>query len=110
MIGDMGYWGRGIAPAATAVVLDWGFQNVVAGGLHHVEVGAIVANNRSCNTLKKVGFTEVGIVKECDWINGQWHDHWWGTMLQRDWLTMRETKLQELNVVSHNLYPDADIV
>ena len=75
---NVGYWvgrthaGRGIVPAAVALVCDHLFSVV---GLHRVEIAIRPDNDRSLRVVEKLGFTEVGLAPSYLHIAGQWRDH-----------------------------------
>lgn len=74
----MGYWvdervaGRGIAPAAVAMVGDHALQSM---GLHRVEVNIRPENVRSLAVARKLGFREEGLRAAYLHIDGAWRDH-----------------------------------
>lgn len=53
MIGDKGYWGKGIGREATKLTLDYAFGKLELG---EVELGVIAENDRARRTFEKAGF------------------------------------------------------
>ena len=74
----IGYWvaeavsGRGIAPAAVALVVDECFAGL---GLHRVEVDVQPANTASRRVVEKLGFTREGVRRRLLHVDGAWRDH-----------------------------------
>ncbi len=75
--GSLGYWvardaaGRGIAPAAVALVADHAFRQ----GLHRLEIGMRPENEASVRVAQKLGFREEGLRRGYLYIDGAWRDH-----------------------------------
>lgn len=75
---SLGYWvarshaGRGITPAAVALVSDHLMTTV---GLHRVEISIRPENVASLRVVDKLGFTEVGLARRYLHIAGEWRDH-----------------------------------
>ena len=78
LIGTLGYWvdeavsGRGIAPAAVALVVDECFVDL---GLHRVEVDVQPTNTASRRVVEKLGFTREGVRRRLLHVDGGWRDH-----------------------------------
>ncbi|WP_375480799.1 GNAT family N-acetyltransferase [uncultured Jatrophihabitans sp.] len=74
----VGYWvdgamaGRGIAPAALALVIDHCFGAV---GLHRVEVDIRPENTQSLRVVEKLGLRREGFYERFLDIDGAWRDH-----------------------------------
>jgi ribosomal-protein-alanine N-acetyltransferase len=74
----VGYWvdrevaGRGIAPAALALVIDHCFTAV---GLHRVEVDIRPENAASLRVVEKLGLRREGYYERFLDIDGGWRDH-----------------------------------
>ena len=74
----VGYWvdgalaGRGILPAALAMVVDHCFGPV---GLHRVEANIRPENVASKRAVEKLGFREEGLHQRYLFIDGAWRDH-----------------------------------
>jgi len=75
---NLGYWiarthaGRGIIPAAVAMVCDHLFD---VAGLHRIEIAIRPDNARSRRVVEKLGFAEIGLAPSYLHIAGQWRDH-----------------------------------
>lgn len=78
MMATLGYWvdqnraGRGIAPAAVAMVTDHCFGEL---GLHRMEINIRPENAASLRVVEKLGFRDEGLRPRYLHINGQWADH-----------------------------------
>lgn len=74
----VGYWigssfaGKGLAPLAAAMVLDWCFTQY---GLHRIEINIRPENKPSLRVVQKLGLREEGLRKKYLFINGNWADH-----------------------------------
>lgn len=74
----MGYWvapddaGRGIAPAALALVAD---HAVATRRLHRVEVNIRPENEKSLAVARKLAFRDEGLRERFLHIDGAWRDH-----------------------------------
>jgi ribosomal-protein-alanine N-acetyltransferase len=74
----IGYWidqgsaGRGLTPAAVALVADHAFRAI---GLHRIEANIRPENTASLAVVRKVGFEEEGLHRRYLAIDGDWRDH-----------------------------------
>lgn len=77
-MGSMGYWldsqyaGRGVMPAAVALVIDHCFFGL---GLHRIEIAIRPENSNSLRVVEKLGLGEIGLAPRYLHINGEWRDH-----------------------------------
>lgn len=108
VIGDREYWGKGVASASEAMVLEYAFNNIVAGGLNKVYARVFDGNTASRKALEKVGFKTVGIRHQDVWKNGRWLDVWFGEVLQEEWRIVREDAFERAGIVKFNLYPGCE--
>ncbi len=73
----LGYWvdaahqGRGLATRAVRLACD----EARARGLHRVEAGTLVHNERSQRVLLRCGFERYGLAPKYLFIAGAWQDH-----------------------------------
>jgi ribosomal-protein-alanine N-acetyltransferase len=83
----VGYWvderiaGRGVTPAALALVLDHCFGPV---GLHRVEANVRPENAASLRVVAKLGFQAEGLRRRYLFIDGDWRDHRCLALLRED--------------------------
>lgn len=54
-------------------------------GLNRIEAFVTVGNNRSLNTLDKLGFKQEGILRDYEYTQGNFHDQVVLALLKRDW-------------------------
>ena len=75
---SIGYWvdgscaGRGIAPMAVAMAVDYSFQH---RRLHRIEINIRPQNAASLRIVEKLGFRDEGLRRDYLHIAGQWSDH-----------------------------------
>jgi RimJ/RimL family protein N-acetyltransferase len=74
---EIGYWlvpearGRGLATAATALLIDWGFETL---GLERVEFAILPENRASQRVAERLGATPEGIRERSHRAEGRWWD------------------------------------
>jgi ribosomal-protein-serine acetyltransferase len=74
---EIGYWldkdtqGKGIITRATTTLVTYAFQEY---GLNKVEIHAAVGNKKSRAVPERLGFTQEGILRQTEWLNGRAHD------------------------------------
>lgn len=108
-IGNRDYWGKGIATAMEILVLEYAFENLVAGGLHKV-IARVISGNHASQKIQeqKIGFRTVGTTREEVWSNGSWHDIWVGEMLASKWRKEKSGVMKNAGITSFELYPGCD--
>lgn len=78
MSATLGYWvdseraGRGIAPTAVALAIDYCFGDL---GLHRMEINIRPENRASLRVVEKLHFRDEGLRPRYLHIAGQWADH-----------------------------------
>ncbi|MCU1677498.1 MAG: GCN5-related N-acetyltransferase [Frankiales bacterium] len=83
----LGYWvdeahaGRGIAPAAVALVTDHCLR---AARLHRIEINVRPENSASLRVVAKLGFKEEGLRRGFLYVDGAWRDHVTFALLAED--------------------------
>jgi [ribosomal protein S5]-alanine N-acetyltransferase len=75
------YWRQGIMTEALNAILQFGFQTI---GLNRIEAMVMLENTASSQLLKKLGFTEEGILREYGFWKGKFHDLRLFSLLQQD--------------------------
>jgi [ribosomal protein S5]-alanine N-acetyltransferase len=74
---ELGYWtapaaqGRGVARAAAAAVVAWGFESLA---LHRITVACFAANPASRRVIEHLGFRFLARIEEESYRDGQWWD------------------------------------
>lgn len=71
-IGNKDYWGKGYGAEAIELLLDFGF-NIL--NLHNINLKVYSYNKPAIKCYQKVGFKEVGRLRETKQIAGQKFDH-----------------------------------
>ena len=108
-IGDKSCWGKGLATVMEITVLEYVFENVVAGGLHKVYARVFIGNVASQKVLeKKIGFRTIGYRREEIWHNGVWYDEWNGELLQEVWRVNREQIIKDAGITLLDVYPGCE--
>lgn len=85
--GAIGYWvskhvaGRGFAPTAVALVIDYCFQEL---GLHRIEICIRPENAASLRVVEKLGLVYEGRRNRFIHIAGDWRDHYCFAVLNED--------------------------
>jgi len=67
-IGNKDYWGKGYGMEAIQLLLDFGFNML---NLHNVYLRVFSFNKPAINCYKKIGFKEVGRIREAKQIAGE---------------------------------------
>jgi RimJ/RimL family protein N-acetyltransferase len=80
------FWGTGIFPAGSQLVLDFAFGVV---GVHRLEARAAVRNGRGNGALRKVGATCEGVMRKSFLRNGEFLDQNLWSILADDWKSLR---------------------
>lgn len=71
LIGELDWWGKGVALEVIQVVSDWGFA---AQNLHKIEAGCYSTNMASVTAFTRAGYREQGRLKEHFIDQGNWVD------------------------------------
>lgn len=85
---EIGYWldkdmqGKGIITRAARTLVTYAFQEY---GLNKVEIHAAVGNKRSRAVPERLGFTQEGILRQTEWLNGKAHDMVVYGVLANEW-------------------------
>lgn len=89
---SVGYWldearqGKGLITKACATLLDHVFGEL---GLHIVEIGCAVGNDKSCSIPERLGFRREGVLRQREWLYDHFVDHVIYTMLVSEWRQRR---------------------
>ena len=85
--GHLGYWidravaGRGMASLAVALVCDHAFR---VAGLHRLQADIRPENQPSQRLVRRLGFSEEGLLRRYLDIDGDWRDHLSFALLAED--------------------------
>jgi RimJ/RimL family protein N-acetyltransferase len=81
-IGNKEYWGKGYGVEAIKLILDYGF-NIL--NLHNIYLRVYSYNKQAIRCYKKVGFKEVGRLREARQIAGKRYDEIYMDMLESEY-------------------------
>lgn len=85
---EIGYWldkdaqGKGIITRSARALTTYAFQEY---GFNKVEIHAATGNKRSRAVAERLGFTQEGIQRQVEWLNGKAHDLVVYGMLASEW-------------------------
>jgi ribosomal-protein-serine acetyltransferase len=88
---EIGYWlgehfqGKGIMLRSCKTLVDKAFTSM---GMNRVQVRVAVGNDKSSRIPTQLGFTLEGIMREGEWLRGQFVDLQVYSMLRREWPTV----------------------
>ena len=89
---SIGYWldeeneGRGIMTDSVRTVLEYGFAELE---LNRIEIRAGVQNSRSRAIPERLGFTQEGVAREAEYVNGAFIDLAVYGLLKNDYLNTK---------------------
>ena len=81
------YWGQGIMQEVMNTVIHHCFETLE---FNRIEAFVTVGNNRSVNTLEKLGFKLEGVLREYEFVQGSYLDQVVLALLRSDWDTLRQ--------------------
>jgi len=87
MIGESEYWGKGIVGEASKLVIEYGFNEL---NFHKIYAGIYTPNERSLRVAEKLGFKKETILKEAQYVDGQYLDIHKFALFKRDWIKSKE--------------------
>ena len=76
------HWGQGYAFEANVAMLDWGFRHL---DLNRIEADIDPRNEASARSLRRLGFTQEGYLRERWIVDGEVSDTALFGLLLRDW-------------------------
>lgn len=88
----IGYWigapfqGKGVITKACKALVDYGFKYL---GLNRLELKCGVENHKSKAIPERLGFTQEGILRQAELINGRYIDLYLYSLLKKEWLKSR---------------------
>jgi RimJ/RimL family protein N-acetyltransferase len=87
-IGEPKYWGKGLVVEAASLLIKYGFVEL---NLHKINARVYNPNKRSIRAAEKLGFKNVGIMKEQLFIDGEYVDEHWFSIFKKDWMDQKKT-------------------
>ncbi|WP_412734057.1 GNAT family N-acetyltransferase [Halalkalibacterium halodurans] len=85
---EIGYWlgddyvGEGLATLACKQLIDHAFNDL---GLRKVEINVATKNSKSKAIPEKLGFKQEGILRNYEYLNGEYHDRVIYGLLKEEW-------------------------
>lgn len=86
MIGEKEYQGKGYGTEAMELLLEYGFKTV---NLNRIHLRVYEFNSKAINSYNKIGFVEEGRMRQAMFVNGEYHDTIFMSILQEEWLKER---------------------
>jgi len=86
IIGEKEYQGKGYGTEAMELLLEYGFKTV---NLNRIQLRVYEFNIRAINSYNKIGFVEEGRMRQAMFVNGEYHDTIFMSILQEEWLKER---------------------
>jgi len=86
--GAIGYWlgqkftGQGIITKACSALIDYCFDSL---GLNRIEIKCAIENHKSAAIAKRLKFTKEGVLRQAEWVNGEFLDLNLYSMLKKEW-------------------------
>lgn len=93
-IAAIGYWldkdvvGKGIISKSCTRLIDYGFRELE---LNRIEIKAAGKNTRSQAIPGKLNFTKEGILRQAEFVNGEFVDLFLFSLLKEEWKTRNTT-------------------
>jgi len=88
------YWGTGIFPEGSQLILDFAFEQI---GVHRLEARAAVRNGRGNGALRKVGAVCEGVMRKSFLRHGEYLDQNLWSILAEDWKVLRRKEAVTIN-------------
>jgi RimJ/RimL family protein N-acetyltransferase len=82
MIGDKTMWNRGIGHLVTKTVVEYGFKQL---NLHRISLEVLATNERALHLYQKIGFQQEGVLRDCQYKNGNYIDVIMMSILEAEW-------------------------
>lgn len=76
------YWGQGLMTEALQAIIEYGFECL---GLNRIDGYVDVENARSIKVLRRLHFTEEGILRQHSCVKGQFRDEVVYSLLKQEW-------------------------
>ena len=69
------FWRQGYASEAVRAIISVGFSGALAcGELHRIQADTVPGNDASESLLRRLGFKEEGLRRECGYWKNKFHD------------------------------------
>ncbi len=97
---EIGYWlsedatGKGIVTRCTRRLITYAFEHLA---MHRVVIRVASGNSRSRRVPERLGFTEEGTMRECEWLHDRFVDLVVYSMLREEWNAMNKDQRSAIN-------------
>jgi len=81
-IGEKVYWSQGYGTRAMELLLKHGFDNL---NLHRLWLRVFASNHRALRAYEKAGFTQEGVYRESQYLDGKYVDVMIMSVLKTEW-------------------------
>ncbi|MCK5793983.1 MAG: GNAT family N-acetyltransferase [Anaerolineales bacterium] len=81
-IGEKGYWNQGFGTNAMRLIIKHGFENL---NLHRIWLRVFETNQQAMRSYEKAGFTQEGIYRQAQYLDGKYVDVIIMSMLKSEW-------------------------
>ena len=89
MIGDKGFWGRGVGEEVTRLMVEYGFFRL---NLHRIGLVVFEEHVPGVRCYQKVGFKIEGCLREQMFQNGKYKNHLWMGLLRSEYKPLKAGK------------------
>ncbi|MGA2203085.1 MAG: GNAT family protein [Terriglobales bacterium] len=89
LIGDRGWWNKGLGSRITAAVLAWGFEQA---NLHRIHLDVLATNQRAIAVYEKLGFCREGLLRDYEFRDGVFLDVIVMSLLCEEWRAVRSKR------------------
>lgn len=89
MIGDKGFWGRGIGEEVTRLMVEYAFRRL---NLNRVTLGVFAEHESAVGCYEKVGFRVEGRIREDLFRDGEYKDRLWMGLLRSEYKPLKAGK------------------
>ena len=83
MLGEKDQWGKGYAPEAARLIIDYGFNQL---GMHRIFLHVYSHNERAQRVYENVGFIPEGSMRESYFRDGRYYDTLIMAILESEWM------------------------
>lgn len=86
MIGDRGFWGKGVGEEVTRLMVEYGFLRL---NLHRITLGVFEEHSSAVRCYEKVGFKVEGCLREQLFRDGKYRNHLWMGLLRSEYKPLK---------------------
>ena len=89
MIGDKGFWGKGVGEEVTRLTVEYGFFRL---NLHRIGLGVFEEHRPAVRCYQKIGFKVEGCLREQMFQGGKYKNHLWMGLLRSEYKPLKPGK------------------